>query len=171
MTGYYELASKIVIQFRLVISTAFQMLVPFFASYASAAKSHDAMETDATSNELAAKAYLKSFRLVCLLAIPYFGYLACILPFFLTAWTGEYSRLFIAIGIMCLCGWFINTFALPAFMLYLATGRVHRVALTQLLIGCLNLVAGAIAGWLSGGMGVILVATVSYTHLTLPTKA
>ena len=149
LTGYYELASKAIVQFRLAITAAFQMIVPFYATQIGrVGEGLDHVQ----------RAYRRTLRLLLLISLPYFIMIGCSLPFILTIWTGSFSEVFVWVGFLCLGGWLINTFAVPAFMLYLAIGRLRWIAVTQFVIGCSNLLLGLLLGQLFGGMGVVSAA-------------
>ncbi len=149
ITGYYELASRAIMQFRLAITAAFQMIVPFYATQIG--------KVGADSATIQ-RAYRRNFRLLLLICVPYFLLLACVLPYLFTWWTGSYSQTFLWIGLICLAGWFVNILAVPAFMLYLAIGKLKWVATTQFVIGFLNLILGASLGYFFGGLGVVIAA-------------
>ena len=149
VTGYYDLASRAVVQFRLAITAAFQMIVPYYATHIGRlGEGKPAIQS----------AYRRTSRLLLLISVPYFTLIGCILPFLLTWWAGEYHEEFILIGFICLSGWFVNTLAVPAFMLYLALGKLRWIAVTQLVIGLLNLALGLLLGYAFGGIGVISAA-------------
>jgi len=149
ITGYYELASKAIMQFRLGITSAFQMVVPFYATQIGKLGEQGADIQ---------RAYRRTSRLLILISVPYFLLLACMLPYLFTLWTGSFSKTLIAVGYVCLIGWFINLLAVPAFMLYLAIGQLRSIAYTQLCIGILNLLFSVILGPAIGGMGVVIAA-------------
>ena len=149
ITGYYELASRAIMQFRLAISAAFQMIVPFYATQIGKL---------GEGKSQIQRAYRRTFRLLLLICVPYFILIGCVLPYVFTWWTGSYSETFIWIGLACLVGWFLNILALPGFMLYLATGKVRWVATTQFAIGGLNVLMGFVLGHSFGGLGVVFAA-------------
>jgi len=152
ITGYYELASRAIMQFRLAITAAFQMIVPFYATQIGKV---------GEGTVQIKRAYRRNFKLLLLICVPYFLLIACVLPYLFTWWTGSYSQTFLWIGLICLAGWFVNILAVPAFMLYLAIGKLKWVATTQFVIGSLNLVLGAALGYFFGGLGVVVAAMIA----------
>lgn len=149
LTGYYELASRAIVQFRLAITAAFQMIVPFYATQ---------IGRIGEGRAGIQRAYRRTFRLLLLVSTPYFILIGCVLPYLFTWWTGEFSPSFIWIGLICLLGWYINILAVPSFMLYLAIGKLKWVAATQIVIGGLNLIFGLLLGHFYGGLGVVVAA-------------
>ncbi len=149
LTGYYELASRAIVQFRLAITAAFQMIVPFYATR---------IGRIGESRAEIQRAYRRTFRLLLIISTPYFLLIGCVLPFLFTWWTGVFSESFIWVGLICLLGWYINILAVPAFMLYLAIGKLQWVAVTQIVIGSLNLLFGLLLGHYFGGLGVVVAA-------------
>ena len=147
VTGYYEMANRAVTQFRAVIVSAYQMLVPYMASRAG--------REGLVESQMRA-AYLASYRLLVVLATPYFALLAASLPLILTLWLGRYDENFVCVGMICLVGWYLNTMVLPAYMLYLAAGRLRWTMLTHVAIGLLSASLGGLGGWLWGGYGVLI---------------
>ncbi len=158
VTGYYEMASRAVVQLRQVIVAAFQMLVPFLASRFGQSRASDAD----TRNY-----YERVMQLMWLVAVPYFALVGAALPLLLTVWAGQFSTEFILIGMICLAGWFVSTLAVPAFMIYLSVGRLRWVAINQLVIGLLNLVFGWLGGLWFGGPGVVVGAMLALVVGTL----
>ncbi len=147
LTGYYEMASRAVVQLRQVVVAAYQMLVPYLANRFSQSGSN-VRQTRAS--------YELIMPVMWLTALPYFALIGAGLPFLLTAWAGEYSVQFVQIGLICLAGWFVSTLAVPAFMIYLSVGRLRWVAANQLVIGVLNLIFGWLGGHFFGGIGVVV---------------
>ncbi|MFK7967476.1 MAG: lipopolysaccharide biosynthesis protein [Burkholderiaceae bacterium] len=147
LIGYYELANRAIAQFRQVITAAYQMLVPFIANRFGA--SNDQAKQSAPF-------YREALHLLLIVILPYFALIGGMLPFGLTFWAGEYAPEFVWIGVLCLTGWFVNTLAVPAFMLYLSIGRLRWVVANQLTIGVLNVVFAGLGGAWFGGPGVVI---------------
>lgn len=158
ITGYYEMASRAVIQLRQVVVAAYQMLVPYLSARFSQA-GNNRQQTRAS--------YERVMPFMWLTAVPYFALIAAGLPFLLTVWSGGYSDQFVRIGLICLMGWFVSTLAVPAFMIYLSVGRLRWVAMNQLVIGILNLILGWLGGHLFGGQGVVIGAMLALAAGTM----
>jgi len=152
VTGFYEMANRAVTQFRAVIVSAYQMLVPYVAAKAG---------REALSDGQMRAAYLMSYRLLVVLATPYFALLGASLPVILTWWLGRYDSDFVYVGMICLLGWYLNTMTLPSYMLYLAAGRLKWTVWTHVTIGLLSVSLGGLGGVLWGGYGVLTCAMLS----------
>ena len=154
LTGYYEAASRAVVQCRAVVVAACQMLVPYLA--------HRLGGGELRSNQVTS-AYRAAHAILMVVAIPYFALIAAALPLMLTVWLGRVDADFVALGLLCLAGWAINTLTVSAYMLYAATGRLRWTVSSHFVIGVLNLVLGGLGGWLFGGMGVVAGAMIALT--------
>jgi len=146
LTGLYEVANKAVIQFRGLIVSAFQMLVPFLAHRIGGGE---------VSQLALADIYRAVQGVLVLLAVPYYALVAGVLPTLLTLWIGHYDPAFVAIGLICLAGWFANTLAVASYMIYMATGQLRWVVRGHLLIGAASTLLGFLLGAAFGGMGVV----------------
>lgn len=151
-TGYYEAASRAVMQCRAVVVAAYQMLVPYLAHR---------LGGGALDSRQVTSAYRSARAILIVVSVPYFALIAAALPLLLTVWLGRVDNDFVTIGLICLAGWAINTMTVPAYMLFTATGRLRWVVLSHFLTGILNLVLGGTAGWLFGGIGVAAGAMVA----------
>lgn len=145
-TGYYEMANRMILQFRSVIVSAFNTLVPFMANRLS----RDGLEQKALRD-----IYVRAFHLMIAIAIPYFGLIGASLPLIMVLWLGHYYLRFLAIAAICLAGWALNTAIAPAYFLYLAVGRLRWTVISHLTIGTLNLIFAWLGGKLFGGYGVL----------------
>lgn len=144
-TGYFEMASRAVMQLRAVIVSAYQALVPYVASRAG-----NVGLTPTESRSI----YLPAYRLLFIAGTPYFSVLGTALPLLLTLWLGGYNALFLSIGFICLAGWYANTLSVPAYMLCLAVGQVRWVMWSHLVMGILNVILSWVGGAMFGAIGV-----------------
>src|SRR4030066_1313189 len=103
MVGFYEMASRMVLQFRAIIVSANQVVVPTIA--------------DMTENapEKIRAFYLRSYDLLFYLALPLFSLLIICAPIISEIWIGYYERVFVFSAILLSIGWFLNTLAVPAY--------------------------------------------------------
>jgi O-antigen/teichoic acid export membrane protein len=145
-TGYYEAASRAVLQFRSIIVSAYQMLVPHLAHKIGGGEFNKSQVTNA---------FGLAHSLLIAISVPYFAILTAILPMFLTVWIGRVEPSFIIFGILCMIGWSLNALNTSAYMIFVATGRLRWTMTSHLVIGVLCFVLGAIFGWLYGGFGVV----------------
>lgn len=145
--AWFEMGNRAASQLRLVIAAAYQMLTPYMAAR---------IGRDGEDRPALARAYRQSWQLLMTLAVPYYVLAAALLPALLSLWLGRVQADFIAIGLICLAGWAVNTLALPSFVLYLAIGRLRWSIATQVSTALLNLLLAIPLGWAWGGSGVIV---------------
>lgn len=148
MTGYYDMASRMIIQLRAIVMAAFQALVPYVSS---------ARLDPAEVRRL----YLASYRLLVFLAVAYYTAAAVALPIMLSLWLGRIEPDFIIIALFVLAGWSVNTLVGPAYYVYVATGRLRWTVISHLCIGVGTLVLGLIGGLLFGGFGAVAGVTLA----------
>lgn len=145
-TGLYEVANKAVLQFRSVIVSAFQMLVPFMAHRIGGS---------AITREEMAQIYKSVQGILVVLTVPFYALVAGLLPAFLTLWIGHYDPAFVTLGLICLAGWAANTLIVSSYMISMATGQLDWLVRSHLLIGLGSMALGYIAGLMFGGLGVV----------------
>lgn len=144
MVGYFEMANKMIMQFRAVLVGANQVLVPFVAGFTE------------TSPQAVADKYLKNWRLLAFVSIPFYGAMVAAIPLISEIWIGRYEPVFVTIALILSVGWFLNTFAAPAYFFNQGTGDLTWNTLGHLATGLINLVLGFGMGLLFGGWGVML---------------
>lgn len=150
LTGYFEVANRLINQLRGIIVAAYTSVVPYVAARVGSTKMSDHEITSV---------YEKSVSLLVFGLIPYFAIASAALPLILTLWQGQFDSTLVAVALMLLFGWSINTLNIPAYMIFMALGKVRPLIISHTLIGAFTLFAGLPLGWLFGGIGV-LVATV-----------
>ena len=143
MVGYYEMASRMVQQFRGLIVAANQVLIPTFA--------------DLTEREAAkiVKVYTESLQAAIFVAIPIFSLVASFIPLISLLWLGNYEETFVGISLLLLAGWFINILAAPAYFAYVGIGRLRWNVVGSLITALLTITLGWYLGAVGGGMGVV----------------
>ncbi len=157
-TGYYQMASRMIQQFRSLLVTANQVLVPAIA---------DMKETSPKNVQVV---YATSYRLLFYLALPMFSLVIVCAPAISQLWIGFYEHNFVYVTILLSMGWFINTLAGPAYFVNLGTGELKWNTVGHGLIAILNLGAGFVLGHLYGGAGVVFgwVFALAAGSLTIP---
>ena len=144
MTGFYEMASRMVVQVRALIVTANQVLVPAIA---------DLYEKEPTAVR---KIYEISCRLNLYIAVPIFSLIFILTPVASQILTGHYEATFVLFSILLGGGWFMNTLTVPAYFVVLGTGELQWNAWGHVLIAVLNLGLGMLLGFFYGGIGVVV---------------
>jgi O-antigen/teichoic acid export membrane protein len=141
-TGYYEMASRMILMLRSVLVSAYQSLVPYVAS---AFKSEGELRS----------IYISSYRLLFFFSALSFGFVGLLLPCALQIWLGRFVPRFIEIGELCLLGWALNTLSAPAYFILIGTGKLRWPVLSHTAIGVFSAVLGTLFGRLLGGFGVL----------------
>lgn len=141
--GYFEMATRVVLQLRQLLMSTNQVLTPVFASL------HE------REPERIAQLYVKSYDILLFLAIPLYAGLVAITPLISVLWLGTFNETFALFALLLTVGWGINTLAGPAWFENLGTGRLRVNTLSQIVIGLLNSGLGYILGHLYGAFGVV----------------
>lgn len=143
LTGYYEMGNRMVMQFRALIVSAYQTLIPYLASMERA-------------NHEVRRAYEQAYGLLFFIAMPYYALVAAGMPLLLTAWLGRFEPTFLLVAMLSWAGWMLNTLGTPAYFFYLGIGRLTWTVLGHMVIGLANVALASIGGWLYGGIGVLI---------------
>lgn len=144
MLGYYEMASRMVQQFRALIVSANQVLIPAIA------------DLKEKTPEKIQSVYLTSYQLLFYLALPLYSLIIICTPIISELWIGHYERIFVIFGILLSIGWFLNTLNVPAYFANLGTGELRWNVAGHLAIGLLNVGLGFLLGIFYDGFGVVV---------------
>ncbi len=147
--AFFEFASRMVVQLRALIVTAHMAVIPTIA---------DLQERDP---RLIREVYRKTVQLLIFLVLILLPFLIGLSPFISRVWIGRYEQLFVTMAWLLLGGWFMNTFASPAYFSNLGIGRLRGNVVGLLITGVLNVVLGLVLGATFGGVGVVLGFTVA----------
>lgn len=143
VSGYYEMANRLVTQFRAIIVSAYQALVPRVSVL---------IENEPDS---IVPLYLRSYGLLAFLVPPYFSLLAAAVPEIGLIWLGVVDERFLFVAWIACIGWAVNTMAAPAYYSYLGIGRLRWTTITHLTMGSLNVVLSGSLGMITGWRGVV----------------
>ena len=149
MVGYYEMASRMVQQFRSLVVSANQVLFPAIADLKEKAP------------EKIASVYRTSYQLLFYISVPLYALIIVSLPLISQIWIGYYERIFVIFGNLLVLGWFLNTLNAPAYFANLGTGELRWNVACQITIAVLNVVFGLLFGVYFGGIGVVIAWVVS----------
>jgi len=144
LVGYYEMASRMVLQFRALIVSANQVLVPVIA---------DLKEKTPEKINLV---YLTSYRLLFYLSVPLYSLIIVCIPIISQLWIGRYERTFIVFGILLTIGWCFNTLNAPSFFINLGIGELRWNMISSIVIALLNIGLGFLFGIYYDGLGVVI---------------
>ncbi len=144
MTGFYEMASRMVLQLRALLVAANQVLVPAIA---------DLLEKDQT---IIQNLYKNSYRLLLYIALPTFSAIIAFAPAISQIWIGHHENTFILFSTLLAVGWFLNTLSGSAYFVNLGIGEMRWNTIGHLIIAVLNFCLGLILGSVYGGIGVVV---------------
>jgi len=144
MVGYYEMANRMVQQFRVLIVSANQVLVPAIA------------DLQEKNSEKICSVYLTNYNLLFYLALPLYTLIIIGTPLISEIWIGHYEKIFVVFAILLAIGNFLNTLAAPSYFANLGTGALRWNVIGHIIIGILNALLGIILGFLFNGYGVII---------------
>lgn len=144
VVGYYEMASRMIIQFRALIVSANQVLVPVIAGFKE------------KTPEKIKSVYLISYQLFFYLAVPLYSLILICIPIISQLWIGYYERTFVIFAILLSIGWFFNTLNVPSYFSYLGIGELRWNLMGHVIIGLLNFGVGFLLGIFYDGIGVVI---------------
>jgi O-antigen/teichoic acid export membrane protein len=143
MTGYYEMANKMIIQIRGIVFNANKVLVPAIANLQE------------RQPDIIQGIYLKSYRLLLYMAVPIFTGVVALSPVISRLWIGHYEQLFVSFVVMLAIGWFSNALLGPAFVSNLGMGRLKWNTTSNIVMALMNTVLGFLLGKYIGGSMVV----------------
>jgi O-antigen/teichoic acid export membrane protein len=149
MTGYYEMAYRMVTQLRGVLVFSNSVIVPVVA------------DLNERTSEAIFRVYQSSFKLLLFLSFPFYGFIIALIPAISQIWIGHFEKVSAFFGIIVSVAYFINTLCGPAYFSNLGTGRLKDNVVSHIIMGVLNLTLGYVLGKLYGGYGVVLAWAVS----------
>ncbi len=149
MVAYYEMANRMVKQFRALLVSANQVLFPAIA---------DLKERDP---EKVASVYLTSYQLLFYLSLPLYSFIIVSLPVISALWIGYYEKIFVSFGVLLTLGWLLNTLSAPAYFVNLGTGELAWNVGGHVGIGVLNVILGLLLGVYFEGTGVVIAWVIS----------
>lgn len=143
MTGFYEMASRMLMQLRGLLVAPNQIVVPVIAQIPPA----EAARVDAL--------YRDTYRLQAYLALPFYGAIAASLPAVSRLWIGHLEPTFLVFAALLTVGWWLNGYINPAYFANLGLGRPGPNTWSHAAMGVLNVALGLSAGLACGGVGVV----------------
>ncbi len=143
MVGYYEMANKLVLQFRSLLVGSSQVLVPVF------------VKLNRTDSAKLASVFEASYQVLFFLSIVVFGFAMAAAPLISVLWIGRLEPAFVLPVMVLSLGWCINSFGLPAYHSGMGTGELRPNVYSHVSMASLNLVLGVALGHYFEGVGVI----------------
>jgi O-antigen/teichoic acid export membrane protein len=147
--AYYEMANQFVIKLRALLIAANQALVPAVA------------ELHETAPEKVRELYLKTYRMLFFVAVPFYAAILISLPVVSRLWIGHIESQFLLFGTILAIGWGLNTLTGPAYFINLGTGALKWNSIAHVSMALLNVLLGLILGPKYGGLGVAISAMIA----------
>jgi len=144
MVGYYEMANRMVQQFRALIVSANQVLVPAIANLQE------------ENPERIRSVYLTNYNLLFYLALPLYTLIIIYTPLISKIWIGHYEGIFIIFEILLVISWFLNTLNVPAYFANLGIGELRWNVMGHIVAASLNVILGFTLGLFFNGYGVVI---------------
>jgi len=144
ITGYYEIADRLIRQVKNVMDNASRVLIPVFA---------DVVENHA---ELFRGLYRKSYSLLFSLVLISYTTLIVFFKPFAQVWLGEYDGVFATFTYLLILGYGINNLCVPAYVAFAGSGEMHWNTLGHVVMAILTVALGSVLGIIWGGTGVVI---------------
>lgn len=145
MLGNYEMATRLVGQFRALLSNANEVVIPVIAETAKTKTKQDLQEF-----------YAKMNSMLILFALPLSTLIFISAPFISLIWIGSVNEDFVfAMHILTISG-IVNILCGPAYFSSMGEGRLSILVIVHVGIALLNLILGITLGWFFSGYGIVL---------------
>ena len=142
--GWLEYANRMAFQFRAVVVTAHQSIVPTIASL---------VEQQAS---ILKDIYRSSFKIILFLVLLLLPLLIAATPLISILWHDYPEPAFITFSVLLFAGWFLNLLSNPAYFAYMGIGTLRWNVVGRISMGGLNFVLGGALGLLAGGVGSVV---------------
>ncbi len=141
--AYYEMSSRMVLQFRSLLVAANRVVVPRIADL------HEKRP------EAVREKYLESYRVILFLSLPLYTVIVVSAPLIGRFWIGHYESSFVVYSTLIAGANLVNTLIGPAYFVYLGTGVLRWNIIAHMVICVFNGVFGYALGSVWGGNGVV----------------
>ncbi len=142
--GYFEMASRMIIQIRSLLVAANQVVIPVITTQ------HEHKPTQIPDT------YKRCYDIMLYLSIPIFSLLLVVTPLISEAWIGRYEPVFVLFAFPLITSWALNTTAVPAYLAFVGTGKLRWNTLSHLVTGITSVLIGYMLGYMFGSVGVIV---------------
>ena len=149
LIGFYEMASRMVLQLRALPVAANQVIIPAIANLQE--------KIPGKIGEV----YLTSYQLLLYLSLPLFSLIIVCTPIISELWIGYFEEDFVQFAILLSIGWFLNALNAPAYFANLGIGKLRWNVAGHISIAVLNAILGFLFGIFYGGHGVVTAWVIS----------
>ncbi|WP_028120914.1 MATE family efflux transporter [Epilithonimonas tenax] len=144
-TGYYEMASKLVMQIRGVIVSANQSLMPLMVK--ESVEKDESPTFSILSFSFAGVFFISMFSLTLLNILS---------PIVSEVWIGHKESIFINVLLLVSICMFINLLSAPTYFALLSVNKLNPIIISQLLMATINIILGWVLGSLFDGYGIVI---------------
>jgi O-antigen/teichoic acid export membrane protein len=144
MTGFYEMASKMVFVLRWSVVSTVQVMVPVIAHLKE--RDPGAVKT----------VYSKVYNTISYISLPMFSLIAISTPLISRAWIGYADPVFIIFSFILILSCLLHMLSTPAFIVNAGTGQLRGNTSGYIVMAGGNLILAWIGGLLLGGIGVVI---------------
>jgi O-antigen/teichoic acid export membrane protein len=144
MTGYYDLASRMLLHLREFINQANRTLIPALADLHENNPDH------------IVEIYKDSYKLNFFIIVPFFFLAIACAPLISQLWLGRYEHHLILFFIIIAFGWLINMISMPAQIVYIATGKLMWITIASIVMVISGFMMGILLGFFYGGTGAVI---------------
>jgi O-antigen/teichoic acid export membrane protein len=148
-TAYFEMANRMVRQFRALVISANQVLVPKVAA------------DYATNNADIGRIYIESYRVILFISVSMYSIILISTSLIGQLWIGHDEPLFNRFAVIIAIGYLVNTLSAPAYFMNIGTGALRWNLISHILLGMLTAIFGYILGKYYGAIGVVLGAMIA----------
>jgi O-antigen/teichoic acid export membrane protein len=142
--GYYEIASKLILQARAIPVEANRVIVPKVSNLQQ------------REPRLIVDLFVVSYRMLFFASLIFYAVLGIFLPLISYLLIGKYNSTFVHFALLLIFGWSINTVIGPAYFSNLGTGNLRPNVISHVIIGVVGLCAGIVLGIFLDGTGVLV---------------
>jgi len=142
--GWYEMASRMVLQLRGLLISAMEALVPYVAGITLVDRAKGIGEV-----------YFPAIRMFLVIGVPLFASFLAAIPFIAELWIGTIDQQFVIVSQVLTLAWAVNVLSAPAYFCAQGQGRQRWNLSGQILIAVANLALAAVLGQMWGALGVV----------------
>lgn len=149
MVAYFDMASRLLMQFRQLAMSSTQILTAMVADLSE------------TAPDRIRSIYAEAFAMLAAASILGYAAVAICIPLISEMWIGRLQPEFITFALALAGATFVNTLSCPAFFANLGLGNVRENMVSLATHGISNAVLGTLLGSCFGGIGVVLGAALA----------
>ncbi len=144
LLGHYEMATRLVSQFRALLVNANQVVIPVVAENSKTKSKKELHDF-----------FNKMNRFLILFTLPFSTLLIILSPFISIIWIGSFEMDFVFSLIILSISTAFNIMCGPSYFSSMGEGRLTILVITHLAIAIMNLILGYVLGIFAGGYGII----------------